>query len=106
MAEDLKDYGFSVYYDNATRTLALSRDTAKTDITRSYIKPYVAESEVGIKEHDLVATDIVSYLDNNYVASFNINGQTIIKFDELGRYGAVSFDNSTRIISVTIPGLN
>ena len=106
VAEDLKDYGFSVYYDNATRTLALSRDTAKTDITRSYIKPYVAPGEVSIKEHDLVATDIVTYLDNNYVASFNINGQTIIKFDELGRYGAVSFDNSTRIISVTIPGLN
>ena len=61
---------------------------------------------MGIKEHDILATDIVTYIDNNYVQSFNINGQTIIKFDELGRYGTVSFDNSTRIIGVTIPGLN
>ncbi len=106
VAEDLKDYGFAVYFDNSTRTLAINRDNSKTDVTRNYVKPYVPKSEVGIKEHNIVATDIVTYLDNNYAQSYNINGLTIIPFNELGRYGAVYYDNATRVISVTIPGLN
>ena len=106
VAEDLKDYGFFVYYDNSTRTLAINRDDSKAEVTRSYVKPYVPKSEVGIKEHNLVATDIVTYLDNNYVQSYNINGLTIIPFNDLGRYGAVYYDNVTRVIKVTIPGLN
>ena len=106
VAEDLKDYGFSVYYDNATRMLAINRDNSKTEVTKYYEKPFVPQNEAGIVEHDILSTDIVTYLDNNYVESYNINGQTIIRFDELKRYADVTYDNDKRLIWVHIPGLN
>ena len=103
VAEDLREYGFSVSYDDATRMLTIVPDAAKNTVTKYYTKPYVPANEVGVVEHNLLATDIKTNIENNIVASYNINGQTIIQFNELGRYGGVSYDDSKRLISVTLP---
>lgn len=106
VVEDLRYYGFSVYYDNASRSLSVSRDYSQEYVSKVYEKPYVSPGKIGAREHKLLYTDIVTYLDGNYVPSSNINGQTIIRFDALSVYGGVSYDNNKREISLGIAGLN
>ena len=106
VAEDLRYYGFDVYFDNASRTLAINRDWSQSQVSGSYSKPYVAPSEVGTPEFALLATDIVTYLNNSYVQSYNIDGKTIIPFDALNANGAVSYDDYTRTISLQMSGIN
>ena len=106
VAEDLKYYGFGVNYDNSTRSLAVNRDYSQTWVSKDYVKPYVAPDQVGAKEHSILSTDIKTYLNNNYIPSYNINGQTIIRFDELKACGGVSYDNNRREISLSLVGIN
>lgn len=105
VAEDLRYYGFSVIYDNASRSLSISRDYSQSWVSKNYTKPYVSPNQVGIKEHNLLYTDITTYLDGNYTPSYNINGQTIIRFDSLGAYGNVGYNNYSRQMTLTIPGI-
>ena len=106
VVEDLRYYGFSVYYDNASRSLSVSRDYSQEYVSKVYEKPYVSPNKIGAREHKLLYTDIVTYLDGSYVPSSNINGQTIIRFDALSAYGGVSYDNNKREISLDLAGLN
>ena len=105
VVEDLRYYGFAVNYDNASRSLSVTRDLSQTYPSKVYEKPYVAPGKVGAKEHKLLFTDIVTYLDGYYVHSFNINGQTIIRFDSLSAYGGVAYDNGKREISLSLSGI-
>ncbi len=106
IAEDLNYYGFSVLYDYQTRTLSTTRDFSQSWASKVYTKPYVAPSNVGTKEHNLLYTDIKTYLDGYYTDSYNIDGQTIIRFDSLSFYGNVYYDNNKREISLDLPGFN
>ncbi|MBQ4528661.1 MAG: hypothetical protein II998_11395 [Clostridia bacterium] len=106
VAEDLSYYGFSVNYDNYSRSLSVTRDYSQSWVSKSYVKPFVLASSVGNRAHNLLYTDIKTYLDRNYTPSYNINGQTIISFDALRAYGDVLYDNNKREISLTIAGLN
>ena len=105
VVEDLRYYGFSVNYDNASRSLSVTRDASQQYVSKVYTKEYVSPGSVGARAHKLLYTDIVTYFDGYYVNAFNINGQTIVRFDTLAAYGAVSFDNNNREISAVIPGL-
>ena len=106
VAEDLRYYGFSVNYDHNARSLSITRDSSQSWVSKSYTKPYVDPGEVGIKEHDLLYTDIVTYLDGVVTPSYNINGQTIIRFNSLSVYGTIGYDNSVRQASLALPGIN
>lgn len=106
VVEDLRYYGFAVNYDNSTRSLSVSRDYSQSWVSKTYVKPYVSLSSVGNRAHALLYTDIKTYLDGYYTHSYNINGQTIIRFDSLGSYGGVSYDNNKREISLGLSGLN
>ena len=106
VVEDLRYYGFSVRYDGITRSLNVSRDYSQQYASKDYTKPYVSTSEVGNREHTLLYTDIKTYLDGIYVHSHNINGQTIMRFDALVAYGAVTYDNRIREISLELPNFN
>lgn len=105
VAEDLRYYGFSVVYDNNSRSLSISRDYSQGWVTKNYTKPYVAPNQVGIKEHNLLYTDISTYLDGNHTPSYNINGQTIIRFDSLAAYGSVNYDNASRQMTLSLSGI-
>lgn len=106
VVEDLKYYGFAVYYDNSSRSLSVSRDYSQSWVSKSYTKPSVLPYHVGKRAHSLLYTDIKTYLDGYYTHSYNINGQTIIRFDALSAYGGVSYDNGKREISLGLSGLN
>ena len=86
VAEDLIQYGFGVYYDDATRTLEIIR--LNNQITSDYV-PEVLSAPVGSKDKKIYNTDIKTYVDGFLVPSFNIGGETIIFIDDLMCYGEV-----------------
>lgn len=106
IAEELSKYGFYVSWDNGTRTLGISRNYSIGYIEPNYIKPYISVTQIGEKSHNILYTDINTYLDGEYVHSYNIDGQTIIRFDSLSKYGGISWNEEDRIISLVVPGLN
>ena len=106
VVEDLRYYGFTVGYSDSSRALSVSRDYNQAWVSKSYTKPYVPASQVGQRAHAILYTDICTYFNGNYTPSYNINGYTIVRFDSLGAYGGVSYNNVKREISLDLAGLN
>ncbi len=102
VAENLRYYGFDVRYTDETRQLFVDRNELKTSVTNDYTKPYVSPFEIGKKDADILYTDIICIVEGEEVESYNIGGLTLIKFDCLEKYGAVSYDNLLREISVEL----
>ena len=75
--EDLRYYGFNVTFDMNTKTLAFSRSSEPTTIDPQHTNPdfYAIGTNQGFK--NTLYTDIVTYANNEYVTSSNINGKTI-----------------------------
>lgn len=106
IAEDLADYGFDVSYNNNTRTLYVTRDYSVSQIFSTYKKLPVSQRDVGKKAFNLLYTDIKTYIDGKYVTSYNINGRTIIAFDDLAAYGNYVWHSNTRKITLDMAGIN
>lgn len=105
VAEDLRNYGFKVLWNAEERALYITRDN--TNIVQStYIAPEIPKSRIGVKAYDLYQTDIKTYINGKLVPSYNINGQTIIHFDNLEVFGKVSYEDSIRRLDLDIEGLN
>ena len=102
VAEDLRHYGFAVNYDNATRSLSIERNSAVTDIAPHNTNANFWSIGSNKTNKNILYTDIVTYIAGAYVGSCNIDGATIIKFDELSRFGLVSYDNDRREISLSV----
>ena len=90
VAEDLRYYGFDVYFDDTTRTLSVNRNYNLSTIDPQRTNPNFWNAANATKTN-ILYTDIVTYVNNEYVASSNINGKTIINFNELARFGEVSY---------------
>ena len=103
--EDLRYYGFDVYYDNATRSLSFGRSSS-TSISPNTTNPKYSSIGSNSQRRPILYTDIVTYANGIYTPASNINGQTIINFNSLSQFGAVSYDNNKREISLVINGLN
>ena len=94
VAEDLRQYGFDVEWNQQKRTLSIVRNEKKSI---SQIEDSTGSNAVvGTKVADVLYTDIVTYLDGKRVASFNIDGRTIIYFSELAAYGSYLYDDVIR----------
>ena len=102
VVEDLRHYGFNVTYDNASRALYVERNYGVTSIAPHITNPDFWKIGSNKKRKNILYTDIVTYVGGTRVNSYNIDGQTIIRFDELGKFGQVSYDNSIREISLKI----
>ena len=105
VAEDLRYYGFDVYFDSASRTLSITRNYNITTIDPQRTNPNFW-APANTKKTKILYTDIVTYANNQYIASSNINGKTIINFNDLSRFGYVYYDNSRREISLTLNDVN
>lgn len=103
--EDLRYYGFNVIYDHSSRTLSVNRDYALTSIDPQNTSPDFWNIGSSNNSKKILHTDIVTYVNNSYVPSSNINGRTIISFDSLKTFGLVEYNNDTREISLTIEGI-
>ncbi|MBR1969384.1 MAG: hypothetical protein IKA17_03410 [Clostridia bacterium] len=104
--EDLRYYGFDVYFDMYSKTLSLTRGYDYTTIDPQRTNPDFYTIGTSKSWKNILYTDIATYVNNEYVASSNINGKTIINFNELSRFGTVLYDNDRREISLAIDNAN
>ena len=84
IAEDLRDYGCDVVYDNLQRTLSITKSSAENDFNAPLM--YKTSMETGEYFTDVLYTDIKTYVNGNEVTSFNVNGRTMIVIDQFGKY--------------------
>ena len=99
-AEDLRAFGYDVLWDQASRSLKITK-LANETITSSFKHQAPASYLLGQKRYDVLYTDIKTYINGVEVTSYNINGRTIIYFNDLAVFGAVGYDNNKREISLT-----
>lgn len=105
VAEDLRNYGFNVEWKPEEFALYITR--ANTNVVQStYIAPKIPKSKIGTKASDLYRTDVKTYINGNLVTGYNINGKTIVHFDDLGVFGEINYDNTSRRLDIEIDGLN
>lgn len=104
VAEDLRNYGFNVEWNGDNRSLNIYRNYSATAIT-PYGEVYKNSSKLGQKALPYLETDIATYVNGNRVESFNIDGKTIIFFEDLKPYGEVVWVPELRAIKMWITDL-
>ena len=107
VAEDLRNYGFDVIWNEDECTLSISRNSDITTITKYITPPETESSKLGKSAYAVLETDIKTYINGEQVKSYNIGGQTIIVFDTLKHFGGIEWDEVSRKIKLWInDGLN
>lgn len=100
VAEDLREYGFSVVWDGEARTLTVERDL-EGEVTGDY-QPQGQSQTVGAQAGDIYYTDIKTYVQGERVTSYAIGGETAIRFSELERTGTLAWEEEERTASLTL----
>lgn len=99
VVEDLRDYGFDVAWTPAERKVAIyNRPSKKVQA------PAVEESSslpVGTKLSDVLYTDIKTYYEGREIPSYNLDGRTAIRLNDLDRMGLVEWNEEAKTISFT-----
>ena len=103
VAEDLRNYGFDVQWNESTRSLHISRGTATT-IT-PYGTVYSYASKRGQKSMPYLETDIKTYVNGVEVPSYNIGGSTVVNMENLLPFGEVIWVPETRALKMWVEGL-
>lgn len=101
VAEDLRNYGFDVQWVPESKALYITRGTTNT-VASTYVANKIPASMVGAKAQDILFTDIKCYINGTEVQSYNINGQTIVNFNDLQAFGIVTYNNDTRKLDLTV----
>jgi len=99
VVEDLANYGFDVNWNGKDRSLRVERNADKKS---SPLKVAKNTKPVGAFKCKYVSTDIRTYLSGQLVESFAIDGQTLIDFDFLLKYGSQNWNEKTREIRLTL----
>lgn len=95
--------GFSVIYDDSTRTLTISNtDTQIADRDYFYFDTDTSSEPVGTPIMDVLYTDIRTYFHTEEMQSFNIGGYTCVYADDLAALcGTYVWDENARTVTVT-----
>ena len=104
--DDLSDFGFDDAWDEETRSINVFRNYDKTEVTAYYEAPYVSPELIGKRAHNVLRTDIMSYLNGQPVTSYNVAGETMICFEDLAAFGAVSYNEAERVLSLEMEWLS
>jgi len=80
IAEDLRAYGCDVVWDNATRSLTITKSA--NDISGNRV--FKPTKPTGEHFDDILYTDIAVYINGERVPSYAINGYTMITIEEFG----------------------
>lgn len=105
IAEDLREYGFDVRWDAAARRLDIhNRQDNRMQCYPSAELINVRKDEIkrGVRAFDVYETDIVTYLDNEPVNAYNVDGQTLIQIDALSRWGYFSYNDDRREVKINL----
>lgn len=102
VAEDLRYYGFDVVWSEAERTLRITRNSTVNEI-KTYLQPtQTSPLNLGKNAYSVLITDIRTFINDTEVASYNIGGKTVIRFDSLAAFGEINWDESARKIKLWI----
>lgn len=82
-AEDLSSYGFNVFWNEYARTLTISRNKTKNEITPELtFRPL--ESQLGKRNFAVTTTDVRVFTENYQYSSFGgLDGKTMINVNDL-----------------------
>ena len=99
VAEDLCPYGFRVVWNAESRSLAITEDTPTGNV--KFIPNNV--NRVGSVAFPYVHTDITAKINGRDVTSYNIQGYTVIKIDDLANeFGKILWDNENKELHISI----
>lgn len=102
VAEDLLNYGFNVEWNSYERALYITRNYSTNAVDSRYVAPNVFRSEIGKKAFNILHTDIKTYINGNYVTSYNIGGKTVVYMDDLSVFGDLTYNDKIRRIELTV----
>ncbi len=102
IAEDLRNFGFSVKWNGDDRTLNI---TGVTDIIVSEMD-FAKAAKTGSKFADVLETDIKVYADGHKISSYAINGYTMIPIEELDMFGSCVWVPEERAIKLWLDELH
>ncbi len=103
IAEDLRFFGFDVIWDNNTRLLSITRNPAYHSITPTQ---FPSAGVPGTHFADIYGSDINVEFNGMRIPSYCIDGQTIIKVEDLASEGiSFRYDNSVRTLFMSVEGL-
>lgn len=113
--EDLRDYGFNIYYNNNVRTLFVT----KTGTASSSFRPSVKRGTVGSVAGYYYETDIEAVFNGRYIKTYAIDGKLAAPVEDIAvfidnfnkgtnvyddessfTYSTYSYDNSKRLLSM------
>lgn len=80
--EDLKDYGFNVYYNDNVRTLFVTKSGQPTED----FSPKIERGTVGKMVGHYYETDIVAYVNSIKVPTYAIDGKLVISVEQLAKW--------------------
>ncbi len=100
VGSDLRNYGFDVVYDNASRTTSVTY--AGDRGTWSPIGGASHETGIGQKVMDVYSTDISVYVNGKKVDGYNVDGRMAFRFSELKVFGDYAYDNAARQTSLRL----
>ena len=99
-AENMASHGFNVRWEEATRTLYVTR--GGSNFSGSSVPANTAKT--GTKLGVYYYTDIVTYLDNRVITGYNTNGRTWICAEDMRDYGYnVIWSETDRTLTVINP---
>ncbi len=96
VAEDLRDYGFEVDWDETAWSLRITRGE-----TPAVWPDYVPEG-AGAQSLPVYASTIKTYVGDKAVGSFNIGGRTLVWLRDLSAFGSVAWDPEACVSSLTL----
>ncbi len=103
VASDLKDYGFTVVWDEDSRSVQINKTGTDNIMPKPNI--YTNKNRMSMPSYPYLETDITASVDGASVPCYNINGKTVLIFDSLSVYGDVIWDGESREVHLTCPDL-
>ena len=98
VAEDLRDYGFDVSYDDSSRSLSITPAQWMTTLAGKGAA-YTNGARKGKYFSDALYSDINVYFNGSWIPSCAINGYMMVKLEDLASESAgtsFTWDNDTR----------
>ena len=102
VAEDLRNFGFDVTWNQEDRTLSIWRNTA----TQPYQMNFNKQGAPNTKFADILATDIRVYAGGKQLTSYAMSGYTMIPMEELNVFGGVYWVANERAIKLWVDNLH
>lgn len=102
VAEDLRNFGFDVVWNQNLRSLTISRNSSIYPKQMDFSK--IGKS--GSKFANLLSTDITVYAKGIKLKSYAINGYTMIPIESLTMFGTCSWVPEQRAVKLWVDGLH